>query len=399
MSYDPDACRVLWVSHVEEDIQKMFKWVSIWDEVNAWTRGPGKNASKELREVQVIQTIPQIIPRTIPAPTPVLCGVSRVISIGETTSDYLFTTIITEATWDVPRPTSLPNWDIDTRNLEVIALPAESLPRPACHIRNDDCPNQWRLFRDHFSNWTTTLDHINPHVPFTGTPCEGGEGCAALNDHLDTVRIDFDLFLAWRGSNAYKDHDDRVVFEHSFLEGCSPVLQNKCLAQSGASQVDALWLPMTDEVFSGKNSHGVNTLIPMTTILEKDRRCVVEADQFVLIYFPTNSNISRDVCADDGWGENVLVMAPNRTATRTATLDEIVFASRSDCKIWSFFFVDIANFRCIVGKPRSTMYPKDPESKWTFYDDHVYLAFNTVWRSSPIRSFRTNNTMTDVSFW
>jgi hypothetical protein len=300
--------------------------------VNAWSRGPGKNATPKVFEVERVLTYSsETIPKTVPAPTPVLCGVSRFMSVGETTSNYFLTTHSKQVLWDVPRPTGLPNWDVSPDHLAgPTGFPEESLPRPSCGIRSADCPEQWRLFRDYFANWTTTIDQIDRYVWAKNLVCEGGDGCPPPTNHLDRIRIDFDLFLAWRG---YGDLDSQTqtFLEHSFLDGCSPILQNQCLARSGFSQVENLMynVSMSTEV---PDPQSIHTLLPITSIAEIDRGCFVEANQFVLIYFPTMSNVSRDVCANDGWGEHVPEVAFNQTVTKTATLDKIVFESRAQCK-------------------------------------------------------------------
>lgn len=271
------------------------------------------------------------------------------MSIEETTSNSLFPTMVTSAAWDLPRPSGLPNWDIDTRDFDTIMLPKETLPRPACYIRSSDCSEQWRLFKDHFSNWTTTLDHIDALAADKDMPCSsGGDGCAVFNDKLNVTRIDFELFLAWRGINAYNlplDDQNQKFLDHPFLDGCSPILCDQCWGESGASYVDALMSPQPKEIFSVEDAQGVNTLSPAPIIGEKDRRCNVEADQFVLIYLPAAVKGARDVCANEGWGDTVLALAPNRMVTRTAILDQIVFQSRSDCKLLRSHFKDQANHR------------------------------------------------------
>jgi hypothetical protein len=148
--------------------------------------------------------------------------------------------------------------------------------------------------------------------------------------------IDFDLFLAWRGFTEYiKEIAGSKFLEHAFLDGCAPTIQNQCLAQAGYWQVYNLGFSgnIDNMTASTKVAQAVHTSLSLSTNAKRYRDCSVEANGFVLIYFPTTSNVSRDFCANDGWGEDIHEAAPNRTVTKTATLDQIIFESRNNCKL------------------------------------------------------------------
>jgi hypothetical protein len=323
--------------------------VRTWHEVNAWRRGPGKNATPILSEVESILTYTSTIPKITPASTPELCGIKRYMSIGETTSDDLRYIHSTQISWDIPRPTELPNWDIsrDHRPAGPIGFPSEPFSRPACEIHRQDCPKQWELFREYFRDWTITLDQIDAEAWASNFLCSnvlnggnGGLACAVDRPYMNTTRINFDLFLAWRGAIAYTDIPERTFPEQTFLNGCSPAIQNQCLVGDGFAQVQKLMLGYgigedVNVTASNKVAQAIHTSIPANTSEGSSPGCSVETDQFVLIYFPTISNASRDICANDGWGENVpeVALNHNHTVTKTATLDQIVFESRGECKL------------------------------------------------------------------
>jgi hypothetical protein len=249
--------------------------------------GLGRNATS--REVKKIVTQTFVTTETIwnPAPTPKQCdGFPRVTSAGESTITKVTPVTKAERFMDnIPEPSSLP----------AFMYGPYIKPVPVCEIQPKDCSGQWNLVQNEFLNWSVKVGDINPQPDHTNPTCmfKGTE--------LESICHPSDILNKTVNLNEWLDFR-QFSHDRGFLGGC-PQFESFC-------------------------GHGMGVMGGTKDYDKFDRNCIVDSDRFVLVYFHTPGNASRDLCANGGYGDDIVISSENPSVTKTATLDQIVFPNR-----------------------------------------------------------------------
>jgi hypothetical protein len=148
--------------------------------------------------------------------------------------------------------------------------PPESMtripPYPSCSIAPQDCQQQWNSFKDSFNTFKT-VDSSN-------------------------ISRGIDYWVAER-------YVSRPV---GLFSGCSQP---------------------TELCFLGVNN--TSGFVDLEQRVFEERGCDIQVGRFVLIYFPPQSIVSRDLCANDGWGTASTLDTASYESPVKATLKQISF--------------------------------------------------------------------------
>jgi hypothetical protein len=274
--YDPGTCRSSWISYVQADLSAISSWKRQLDSISSQVSQPPTK----------IITITHTSIQTIVVPQTSECdGTPRVSSVSEATRIWV----------DTKSRTDL----LDSPNGPVDMWFGPDYPEyPSCTIKPEDCQKQWNLFKHFFANWTAPSDTL------VDVGYNDPDMCSMHPLFCPSqLKFNMDSWVGFRYAE----------LQRGFFDQCpEPVMA--CEANQGN-----LGIPRSMEFTANEP--------PVVT-----PRCAMNIGRFVLIFFPPPvSNVSRDLCANNGFGDISAPPATNVTEGLlvTATMKHITFHSRS----------------------------------------------------------------------
>ena len=193
-------------------------------------------------------------------------------------------------------------------------------PWPECSIPESECQTAWNLFSQHFegkrSNLTKNWEFLHPGASNT-VPQDG----TAVNMTAAGVSFDIERFLRWFN----------YVPNSGFLNGCPdaqvPFIQN-CFHKPDYYRGNNY-----DDILSSlswphdENFHSLNSSQKLEEF-GKLLACDIWIDSFMLILppIPEPYTRSRDLCANDCWGDFTNFTVANQTSY---SIDNITFTKFS----------------------------------------------------------------------
>jgi hypothetical protein len=280
--YNPTACISAWASYVTDDFKDITRWQKNWLEIFSWKVARSDDWQEQIEPFMVTDRSATYSTTTYwsPAPTPKQCdGADRVVWASESTATEMF-------------PTSIIAGDNATGLPAEIDDPYLHKPQrfPICEIRPEDCEAQWSLFQSLFSNWTAKIGDVNPFIGETNPTCMW-RSSMCYPDSLLEKQLDINSWMILRGYQSAR----------GFLSHC-PQFEPTC-------------------------KKGIDIYEGVVDLSNSWRGCDVKAGRFALLYFRGMNNTARDLCANDGWGEDVKTSYRNSTdsITNTAVVQSVVF--------------------------------------------------------------------------
>ena len=281
---DSDSCRISWISWVKREIETLHH--------------PGRYLIKRRSPPQPLQ---QYTLNLFASPTVIGQGPITTLCDGHprarfSTSFFTVSSHIKTDTillFDIDRPPEKSNH-----------------PPPECSIHLDDCATQWQHFVTAFKN--TTLD----------TQCLSGK------TYCGVTKKKIEIFILT---------SEAAYASSSLFGGCSQ-LRHIC----SENKNDYLQLENTlnevNDTTQSTNTTGVNPLFCDATSDHRSpyfvscanifERCDITVQRFQLIHFP-NELISKDICANEGFGMARFRIHAKSGVTMTAKIQNITFRELS----------------------------------------------------------------------
>jgi hypothetical protein len=250
-----------------------------------------------------------------------------------------------------------------------------SEPLPTCTIHRTDCARQWNELTSAFTTWTPTFSQVcSPSgLPLNNTLCSK-------------------LLLPFKWNKEYIEFNNSLNIESLFDElfsgdmswGVPERLWDKVFGGCPQAQVISMSQCIYNTYMSRRTDLlDVANFIKTAEMMKAKGNCQLKGGQFIVFFFPPkNAPSSRDICANDGWGESLPPETVLTSPMGTAIITTISFAASYSGMLCSLSKVFNANTsKGDLGG--STKYPNmaSPSirtGRWTFVSPSVYLAFDKI---------------------
>jgi hypothetical protein len=282
-TYNPTACLSAWASYITDDFNDVSRWQRNWLDIASWKIERADDWRERIAPFMITTQFPSYSATTFwkPAPTPKQCdGVERVVWASESTATTFFDDFYLVGDNATGLPAEITNpW----------LRPAQRFP--VCDIHSEDCESQWALFQGLFSNWTNKIGNINPFIEVTNPTCLFHSEMMCFPESLLQEQFNISSWMVIRGYQSAR----------GFLSNC-PQFEDIC-------------------------KRGTDLYKGVARLFSEWNGCSVQAGRFALLYFKQPNNVTRDICANDGWGEDVKIQGSNSTdpVTNIAVVESVVF--------------------------------------------------------------------------
>jgi hypothetical protein len=234
-------------------------------------------------------------------------GVPRVT----VTSESITTTVISESNSyfysvrsDMPPTPSFPG----PRMFDTFVQ--EPGPLPHCSIPKEDCPHQWREFKSFLKTYKPEFGNLEWAWSFYKDKLDGI--FKMWNRTSEGESYTGSIFLDSMVHNSHdQGHNSGIFFEN--CDEAQNDFKLDCLAYSRNRNLTE-WLPKNYTTLHSQE---------LDDALKEAVGCTLFTDQAILHYFPPEefkNSTSRDICANDGWGQSLRPSSILQSAKPSTTI-------------------------------------------------------------------------------
>jgi hypothetical protein len=189
--------------------------------------------------------------------------------------------------------------------------------RPTCTIQPVDCPLQWERFRTFLHTWTPDLGELNEAYRFYKPRFE---------KEMAWLYGNYSFFNASISGSTYLDN---LIRGSASSEEEITQFFGGCLEAHKATQ----------RLCYAKAKHFKDEISPLEELSEAELRklmiesvgCTLRVQHGILHYFPPENRTSRDICANNRWG-NSIISSEVASSLVTAVVTAITFPAHKNTR-------------------------------------------------------------------